>query len=522
MDTVTIEQTAADRPPAGTPCVVCIANGHHCQADQYAAGDGDAAICNACLNGHDCQVVAMRRKRDFTFEPEVDSGPVAPARSVPVPQAVIVDAPAPIQLSAPRRDTPDMRPRFEAIAGRLLKLDPGESVAFAIPVEMKAKEFERQLIEFLGEYPDTATIKWIHHPDETGQRLVMATMANVKKRVARTPVPAAKPAPPITPPSPPIQIRDRETVAEGMLRSNYSVQVVQQRTGLARDAVLEIEQRLGLTKTAPEKAVQPVEMPPTPPEISAPVAPVASKPSPSKAPDLTEDMRKAIVAGSPETPAAEFAKRFGVSLSAVYLVRKNAGINGWSSKGRPVKPAERDRAVELLQAGASIRQTVAQTGLTRNTVKDVRQSIGMTDEKPDLGEHPVREKPELAVATPVTIVTVPAEPGITLSRAFELVIAEIESSVDNMRDSRDDSDEWKACVKTQEMLAGELRAWHPAVMGMSATGSAPSIYERAMERAEAELGVINLEIQRLEMRRKALEPILQALKTSIHWERESR
>ena len=113
-------------------------------------------------------------------------------------------------------------------------------------------------------------------------------------------------------------------------------------------------------------------------------------------------------------------------------------------------------------------------------------------------------------------------PSLFLSRAFEMVIAEMESSLDDLKDSDDNSIEMANCIKNEQDIIRSLRDYHPAVMGSSSTGACVSIYERALERAEAELRIINLELQRLTKRKAALEPMIAAMKSNTEAERDTR
>lgn len=144
-------------------------------------------------------------------------------------------------------------------------------------------------------------------------------------------------------------------------------------------------------------------------------------------------------------------------------------------------------------------------------------------------EPPTTPKHELTVAHPVTIVTVPGKPSKedmppTLSRAFEMVIAEINADIERLEDHADDQEdeELQNCLAHEKELVGTLHDYHPAMMGSTATGIKPSVYERAMERAEEELRIIELEIARLQKRRDALKPVYAALKAAHEAERETR
>jgi hypothetical protein len=110
----------------------------------------------------------------------------------------------------------------------------------------------------------------------------------------------------------------------------------------------------------------------------------------------------------------------------------------------------------------------------------------------------------------------------TLSRAFELVIKEMESSLDSLKDSGDDDPELQNCIKREAEIVATLRDYHPARMGLSASGRGFSLYERSLERARADLSIIDLELQRLQKRKTALEAIVLALAANVDAESETR
>jgi hypothetical protein len=129
-------------------------------------------------------------------------------------------------------------------------------------------------------------------------------------------------------------------------------------------------------------------------------------------------------------------------------------------------------------------------------------------------------KQTLNVATPVTIVTVPHKaPDITLSRAFEMVANELQAQIDNLQDDPDP--DIIEGLKHDQNALDCLRGWHPANMGFAAS-SKPSIYVETMKRTESELRIINFELNRLQKRKSALEPILKALKDNIDAEDDTR
>ena len=437
MTTIPQVRIEEDRPPVGTPCIVCKGKGHWCQAEQFTAGDSGNGICNACVEGNECSHALMRKKRDLDDFIPTDSALLPePVRVIPAPQAVVVQPKPVIQLAAPAissQSDGDTR-RFEAIAQRLLKLEPGETVAFAVPEGRPAKGYEGDLLRFLATDPRTMGIDWIHHASESDRRVVMATMKKLKG------VTRVKAEPP----------------AAGLC-------------GCGRDA--SHKGRCAARRQELAKEVQDNG-------------------------GMKADMRR-MVEGM---LANDYSPR---------LIAKRTGLA--------------EKSIERVQAEMAARVPVS--NVAPPPAKPIQATNGSRPQPVTVEEPKAAEKPVLSVATPVTIVTVESEapkPDLTLSRAFELVIAEMEASVDSMRDTLDDSEDMAACIKSHEALVGELRGWHPAQMGSSASGTKTSIYERAMDQAEAELRIIDLEIQRLEMRGKALKPMLEAMKTSMPWERESR
>jgi hypothetical protein len=471
-----------DKPPVGTPCVVCKSLGHWCQGDVWCAGDSGNAICNACQNQVDCSVVAKRKQKAPLFEPEDGYEAAPPVRSIPVPAVANGHAKEPIQLPTPPdqefSDLPQWRDRGEKIARRLLDLIPGETVTLVIPDGMKLKNFERGLLAFLAEYPETADVRWVHGPDGTGTKLVMATEKDLRGRVKRAPMvrPAPKPTVAAEVPKPPpvakeqpapiltLKLRQR---AKTMLSQGYSAKTIHERLGIPQELVLEIKH---IVETERDTKAQGGKL-----------------------------GKIAVETKQAGTPAVEAAG----PLPAILRSERRCVC------GRPA-----------IHKGRCAERRMAAHGDATVMTAPKPENRSMTIEQPSPAD-----KPELKIATPVTIVTVatdPSNPDMTLSRAFELVIAEFEASADSIRDSGAGSEDAEECAKSQEALINELRAWHPVAIGMSASSAGTSIYERAMQRAEAELRIIELEIKRLEMRRNALKPMLEAMKTSIYWERESR
>jgi hypothetical protein len=69
-----------DIPPAGTECYSCRVLGHFCKAVAYANATSDAGICQACVDGRECEQVAARRIT-FSYEEE-DSNRAGAVRSL--------------------------------------------------------------------------------------------------------------------------------------------------------------------------------------------------------------------------------------------------------------------------------------------------------------------------------------------------------------------------------------------------------------------------------------------------------
>lgn len=79
-----------ERPPLGTPCIVCKRLGHWCPAHRYI-GSTDDGICNPCADKEDCPQVKARSKKvmdEDVFTPTIPTpvkkiDPVAAAKPVP-------------------------------------------------------------------------------------------------------------------------------------------------------------------------------------------------------------------------------------------------------------------------------------------------------------------------------------------------------------------------------------------------------------------------------------------------------
>jgi len=465
-----------DIPPAGTPCIVCKGNGHWCQADQYTAGDSGNGICDACADGLECDVVKARKAAAIPFQPErLDVSP-APVRVISVEKTVVVNKEKElIQLPAPV-PTPVLREhntsRYEAITQRLLKLTPGETVSFSVPAGISAKEYENELLRYLTNHPQTKTVKWIHHSDESGRRLVMATMANLRP-VSKAVVAAVKKldeviAPALAgvfsapkrrgrPPGARSKKKEQKVQASELLKSGASVRETMRETGLAKNTVSTVRQELGITE-------------------------------------------KANPGGSPNHNT-----KFGAIIGRIIQLEPGKSLTVDAPEGITLNAF----APELFDALVEHPKTEGRTWKVNTDHKIMKVIVSeITKAEPEEVEEESRKEPKA--------------PNITLSRAFEMVMAELRQGIDNLEDVGDDSDDWKAAMKSQKDIVDLLHDSHPAFLGFSNTGAKTSIYERAMERAKTELHIINLEIQRLQMRRDALTPMLKAMGENIANERDTR
>lgn len=300
MSTIPRSIVDDDRPPAGTPCCVCQTAGHWCPGEVWCAGDGGQAICRACQNQVDCEVITARKKKPELFIP--DEAP-ASVRSLPLPKAQVSQddhhTSSPVPTSAATDDKAYLA-RYEAIAKRLLELAPGETVNFSVPSGLTLKAFERGLLLFLNEHPQTNGVHWVHGPDRSGTRLVMSTEAKLKG-VSRAKVSPAK-CEVVTGQSKPVKIEQRPTkkrgpykqdqreTAKSMLQHGYSVAVVHERTGLSEETVRQIQRGLGLN-----------------PQVSTSVKIEQKETSVSQ--DVTTEQQAPIVLPSVPKPAAELSSR---------------------------------------------------------------------------------------------------------------------------------------------------------------------------------------------------------------------
>lgn len=99
-----------DVPPAGTPCAGCRKMRHWCAAKCYR---GEAtALCLACANGIDCDVVtALRRAKQISESGEIVldrfDHPPPPCRSIPVAPGMLPPKPAPAAARLPYTPDPE-------------------------------------------------------------------------------------------------------------------------------------------------------------------------------------------------------------------------------------------------------------------------------------------------------------------------------------------------------------------------------------------------------------------------------
>jgi len=116
-------------------------------------------------------------------------------------------------------------------------------------------------------------------------------------------------------------------------------------------------------------------------------------------------------------------------------------------------------------------------------------------------------------------------PITTLPRAFEMVTKEVRAHRDSMIDmAKDDADDinWEAAIKEHNEVLGILHDCNPAFLGWSQSDGHPSIYERALQRANDELGILELEAQRVNQRITALRAIRDALQANHRAEEDTR
>jgi hypothetical protein len=115
--------------------------------------------------------------------------------------------------------------------------------------------------------------------------------------------------------------------------------------------------------------------------------------------------------------------------------------------------------------------------------------------------------------------------GLSMPKAFEMVIAEIEQQIDFCRSTseyEDDSDGMREAVDSDQKIVDAIRGWHPASVGYSSHAERESIYDLALERGKRELHIILCELTRLTKRRDALQQIIKGLEAGSEGERDSR
>lgn len=229
---------AVDRPPAGTPCVVCEAGGHFCAADQYVAGDSGKGICTPCVDGTECATYLAQRQDAATALARYDSPVAETQREHPVVsswsrrrdevkwakatelfkagasisrvmaevgisgptaqrirhsvKAAEENAPVPKTEDAPVPETAaPQKLHFEKILPRLLGLAPGETISFVPPVGIDPKFFQAELTRELARDARTMQARWYLHLDESGLRVIVATTSRLGK-VTVAPMPAKR------------------------------------------------------------------------------------------------------------------------------------------------------------------------------------------------------------------------------------------------------------------------------------------------------------------------------------------
>lgn len=71
-----------DRPPAGTECTSCRAEGHFCPATLYV-GNTDIGICQSCRDGSDCPRFKVVHSEPVLFEPDLAGSTSSRAKIIP-------------------------------------------------------------------------------------------------------------------------------------------------------------------------------------------------------------------------------------------------------------------------------------------------------------------------------------------------------------------------------------------------------------------------------------------------------
>lgn len=222
----------------------------------------------------------------------------------------------------------------------------------------------------------------------------------------------------------------------------------------------------------------------------------------------------------------------------------------------PYKKGKRKAAADLLMSGESLRATAEKLGISKTTVLEVSKEIERTVERtqsettttvvqasaykpPGMtrqrepgekflshtcecgcgsttrpGWRFIKGHEHAPAGTPKTGLPIEASPAdMTLSRAFELVTAELRMSADSMLEMGDD--DFDGYVKAHEEAIVLLQDNHPSICGTSALAAGKSIYERALEQANDELRILDMEFRRIERRRSALRGIVAGLEANI-------
>ena len=496
-----------DRPPAGTPCCVCKSMGHWCQADAWTAGDSGNGICQSCLDGEDCSVMQARKAK----------APLFPAKSEPDPapvRAVVVEKPVPIRLAAPPARTPlaslPHDPNWAAILDRLARLEPGETISLAVPIPFTLRAFEKAILDRLEADPRTGQAKWVHGPDPSGTKLILATEARLGVAKAR-----------VGPPKAPVPTALLESIAGAMERMDKPAeQLVSEplarhsrgvRAGRPRGSLYKSEER--------ERAIELLRLG-TPSGAVAKEVGLDRKTIYAISAEIGEQLPKMCRCGSRFGHKGHCSGNSKTSSEIVKSGEVMASLSpAAQGKRLTFKIPEEKRAAILADRKLSAAECARKHGCGISTVYSLRK---------DAKDKPASAP--LAVVTPVSIpaVQLPAveapKPAMdmTLSRAFELVMAELNANIETLEDSGDRSKGMVEAIKHDKDIVATLHDYHPAFTGMTATGCAPSVFDRALEQAQSEVHLIELELQRLARRRDALKPVLAALKASQEAERDTR
>ena len=550
-----------DRPPAGTPCCVCRAQGHWCQADRYTAGDSGNGICDDCAEQRDCSVARVKRQatRDDPFLiprtsnkerdenrrhliehllkegktvrqiaheegisehtildvrgnisaedlPKPRMGPVpgatgklaekAAAREMLASGKSIRETAAAVGINKNTvlavkniengRSSPassSQLPNVAAIGDRLSRLELGETITLVVPYGFTTKSFKEKIAGLL----EGSERKWYMHADSSGAKLIITSEPAVGK-VSRARIVGPDPVPaPVPVATSGYEIFDRpkrgrkagatyktekRTRAMELLGKGGSLRDVSEATGLAKNTVLSVR------TTIPDAL------------LPEPVMGNASHKS-----DYTAQIGRLLQAE--ESEVIKLTAPSGLSLNIFA-----------------------DELMDHLCAHPKAGQFRWKLSTDHGIKRVICKRVPPVDD-PD----PEPEETSLITAEPDTTVpaTVAPKPSLTISRAFELVIAEYDKGIAVMSEDFADDGEAMKTVEKMKTVVEDLRDSHPAVAQVSWTTSANfSVYELARKQAEGELAVIKSELGRLGKRQKALEDILSVLKKHEYTEMDTR